>query len=638
MVVDSYNSEKYNKPTFRSTGTKALLGFGNASFDILGGGGTELEITQYYDSLVTLKNKVQQHNTDIFSSQQQIPKNAQEWVNALNAVDDELAKIKPKIDTINQLAIDQKALADAGNTAPKTTGGTTVPTNYEFTPESLKSLLEANKISLATYLNDLRKIKKDQYSEYLNKSAQDINNMLNNSATAEKTKAYLGLEQDIQSASSKTAKQQYSNNPALDYQLKILDHQKHMNKLTIEDEIKKLKIIKDLYTKNEEERLSLDERIYDTQKSLQNKALQNSENWISEMTAYGKISTEEIIAAWERVKTKQKDNVEAVKEANKGIFDAYKDLLNEQQGAIKSAYNDRMDQIDKEKKAKLDAIDETLKENERTEKTYDYNQKKADLQKELAYWSARNDKKKIAEINKQIADEEHNRQVELTKQGLEDKKDSIEKDAETEKEKWKTAYKILEQDFSDHNMNIIALAASQSKKAFQAWVDNYLVPLQNALKSGNLSAFEKGVDKGHQYGMSDSDFAKFNANGAAWASASAANKIKLQAENDAMRAHYGIPAGKYPQFHTGAETLSYGIAEFKPGELVFPPSLSTDLKALISALTGRPSGQMHSVSTDNRRQINLNGPLLNIENNQMEDEVDATIFSREIKRALVSLV
>lgn len=37
------------------------------------------------------------------------------------------------------------------------------------------------------------------------------------------------------------------------------------------------------------------------------------------------------------------------------------------------------------------------------------------------------------------------------------------------------------------------MAATTSKKAYQQWVDNYLVPLQEALKAGNLEAFQGDV-------------------------------------------------------------------------------------------------------------------------------------------------
>jgi hypothetical protein len=96
--------------------------------------------------------------------------------------------------------------------------------------------------------------------------------------------------------------------------------------------------------------------------------------------------------------------------------------------------------------------------------------------------------------------------------------------------------------------------------------------------------------------------------------------------------------GEYPKFHEGAKTLSYGLAMFKPGELIFPPDLSKKLEDLISALYARPVQQSQSsvvTSTDNRKIFN--GPLLNVENMNMEDKVDSEILSRELRMAIDAL-
>jgi hypothetical protein len=93
--------------------------------------------------------------------------------------------------------------------------------------------------------------------------------------------------------------------------------------------------------------------------------------------------------------------------------------------------------------------------------------------------------------------------------------------------------------------------------------------------------------------------------------------------------------GEYPKFHEGAKTLSYGLAMFKPGELIFPPDLSQKLEDLISTLYSRPVQTQNSM-IDNSKKVQID-TLLNIENNRMEDEVDAQILSRELRRAVLAL-
>jgi hypothetical protein len=94
-----------------------------------------------------------------------------------------------------------------------------------------------------------------------------------------------------------------------------------------------------------------------------------------------------------------------------------------------------------------------------------------------------------------------------------------------------------------------------------------------------------------------------------------------------------------PKSHEGSKVLSYGAAYLAPGELIFPPDLSKKLESLISALYARPVQQSQSnvttSSVDNRKIFN--GPLLNVENMHMEDEVDSEILSRELRRAVLAL-
>lgn len=527
-----------------------------------------------------------------------------------------------------------------------------------------------------------------------------------------------------------------TENKALDNALKLLEHRKRMSEETvtsIQTEIKELNRINSLYAKTADERMDMDERIYDAEKRLKDKRLQNSVNWISEQKELGRMSVAQEIAAWENVLKTQKNNQEAVKQATlnlyklrsqlaeetaqketnsiehwakigvysvqqqidkytelykikakdqaeeykraENLFGLYKDLLDEQQKSIKDAYDERIKQIENEAKEKKKAQEEIIKGIEAEEKAldrlegeHDYTNEMASLREQLAYWSVRTSeeaRKNVADLNKQIAEKEHDHEVELQKQGLEDKKqtaqdaiDAIEKAANEEKEKWETSYKLIEKAFDEHSADIVARAGAMSKEAYQQWVDNYLTPLQNALKSGNLGNFESvtgGLQDSvnalpsHDWGMSDADYQAFMSNGQRWADLHAQgykpadnNEMQeLHAANDELRKKYGHnPAlGEMPEFHTGAETLSYGVANFKPGELVFPPHLSTDLKTIIQyAQAGafRQSG-VQSSTTDNRKQVQFNGPLLHVENMNMEDQADEQSLAGELKRAVARI-
>ncbi len=526
-------------------------------------------------------------------------------------------------------------------------------------------------------------------------------------------------------------------NEALQNALRILEHKKRMDEISIQEEIAYLRNVEQLYVRNAEERMDIEERIYDAEKRLKDKRLQDSINWINEKKALDQLSAEEEIAAWERVLKNQKNNIEAVKEATinlhklrkqlaediysseetriqhlarlglytvqqqidaykqlystkaasvedeyrrtEKLFDLYKDLLREQQQAIKDAYDERIQQIEDEAEAKkkaqqeiIDGIEKELDLLDRQESEYSYEQKMADLKEQLAYWSVRTSeeaRQKVADINKQIDEAEHDREVELQRQKLEDKKkaaqdeiDAIEEAAKEEKEKWEKSYKLVEKAFDEHSINIIAAAGAMAEGAYQQWVDKYIIPLQESLRTGNLEGFEN-ISSGLETSISS-----MSKNAQIYQLASEILNLKKQYEigGDKSAAQRAVQyyneleqlsptvanalhsmsyeqaksyVAKLPRSHEGSKVLTYGAAYLAPGELIFPPDLSKKLESLISALYARPVQQSQSnvttSSVDNRKIFN--GPLLNVENMHMEDEVDSEILSRELRRAVLAL-
>jgi hypothetical protein len=475
----------------------------------------------------------------------------------------------------------------------------------------------------------------------------------------------------------------YKNEPLQDA-LRLLQHKKQMNEISLQDEIAYLKAVRDKYVNNGEERMDIEERIYTAEKALMDKQLQDSINWINEKKALGELSAEQEIAAWNRVLTNQKNNIEAVKEATKNLYSLQKQLredevqenkdsLKDLQDSIKDAYDERIDAIEKEAEAQKKAqeaiirgIEDEDKALDRDESEYDYDKKMADLKEQEVYWSVRTGeeaRQKLADIREEIAEAEHDRDVELQKQDLDDKKqaaedeiDNIEETAKAEKEKWEAAYKEMEKAFKDHNLDIVAKAATYSKEAYKQWYDNYIVPMQNALKNGDVEGFGDaagGIDDSignlpsHDYGMTDEDYLAMMGNKAKWwklfnAGNSQNNNSEMQRLNelnDELRDKYDIPAGEYPKFHKGGQSLSAGMAEIIPGEIFFPPDFSKDLKTLIavsSGITGKVAkGDTYS-TTDNRKEIKID-KLLSVENMHMEDEIDGEILSRQLYRAVISL-
>ncbi|OZV12345.1 phage tail tape measure protein [Tissierella sp. P1] len=534
-------------------------------------------------------------------------------------------------------------------------------------------------------------------------------------------------------------------NKQLQEALKLLEHRKKISEETqasIKTEIAELNRINFLYVKTADERMDMAERIYSAEKRLRDRTLQDSINWINQKKNLNELSVEDEIAAWERVRKNQSNNIEAVKQATlnlyklrnqvmtdsfsreensikhltklgllsvdeqikkyrelyevkastlseeqsriENLFDLYKKQISDQQKTIKEAHDKRIEQIEEEAKKKksihedeIKAIEKELELLSRQEDEYDHDKKMADLKEQLAYWQVRTSedaRKKVTELLKQIDEAEHKREVDLKKQSLEDKKKvlqdevkSVEDTAREEREKLDKSYKQIEIAFDEHSINLIALASTMSKGMFEEFQKNYLIPLENALRDGDYNSIGSIVDgindygnslsdygdrysqdkySKHDWGMTDADYLRFQSNGEKWkelqrqgfSHSNNAEMQRLQAENDRLRIKYGRDPnlGEYPEFHTGAKTLSYGVAMFKPGELVFPPDLSTRLETLIDVLYQRPMSQSSSSLTDNRKEIKID-KLLNIERNYMEDDIDSEILVRQLQRSLTSL-
>jgi hypothetical protein len=578
---------------------------------------------------------------------------------------------------------------------PGGSGSGAVPIIADYTEENLKKLFEANKLSLSKYLSELRNLKKQQYSEFSKLSAQDLNNLLvtGDESTIKKVQEYLSLENAIQGAIDKSNSKKYTTNEVYQSELKVLEHKKAMNQLSVDQELTNLKLLGIKYKLSAEERMDLEEKIFTAEKALndekenaQEKRLQNSIDWINKEKEFGRLSAQETLAAWERVKNKQKDFAEAVKEANKGIFESYKALLDEQMADIEKAYNKRIDLIEAEADKQKEIQNEIIKGIEAQEKALDRSEtekshadKMADIDKEIAYWSVRTSeeaRQKLIELQKKKADEQHEYELEKLKQSYEDqkqaaeeKKDQIDKDAKAQKDALKIMWTDIQDIFNENNKNLIANAASTSQKVAAEYA-KIGTAIKEAFQEGNITRDSNGnivLENGSQ-AIGGAQSATLNTQIKALAekilnlkqrydtgdktAAAEATYIydqlrilgsKGQSVADQLQKMGYAAAKKYvdslPKAHTGAEVLSYGAAYLKPGELIFPPTLSADLKSMMIALQrgGNKTIQENRSFSDSRKEVKID-KLVNIEKFIPEDSADYSILARELKRELASMI
>lgn len=530
-------------------------------------------------------------------------------------------------------------------------------------------------------------------------------------------------------------------NEALTEELKQLDFKKSINAITTENEIAELERIKAAHVKTNDEIMDMDKRLYSARKALTDETFQNSTTWISDQKSLDKLSADEEIAAWERVKNNQVDNAEAVKQAtvnlyklrkqqsedaakaeessikhltNLGIysveeqikayknlysvraalsadeeqarvenlFNLYKQLLGEQQEKIKEAYDERIKMIEEEAKAdkakaqeRIKDLQEELNLLDKQDAQRSYEQNIADIKKDIKYWEVRTSldaDKNEKEAREKLKEEQYKHELELQKDSINGKIDDLEDEvkdidrlADEEKERWEKSYKLTEKAFDTHSVNIIAMAGAMSEEAYSKWEQNYLIPLQNALKSNDFSTFDglssrlgnsvNGLDTGR----------KDNKNAQIYNAANTILNLKKQwidgnhTAADQAKQYYRtlrnlgtkgsriadqLDAADYhtaqnivnnlPRYHTGRLNGMEEVAVIRKDELIFPPELSRGIRALFPVISNLGK---HGASYDNRKEIKID-KLVNIENNHMEDNLDERSFARELNRTLNAII
>ena len=141
---------------------------------------------------------------------------------------------------------------------------------------------------------------------------------------------------------SKKEKKEKYENKALDEAIALLEHRKRISEetqLRLQQELLELHRINEAYVNTEEERRDLAERIYAVEKRLQDRRLQDSSDWISRKKSFNDLTLAEEVAAWERIRKNQSDNIEAMKQSELSLYQLRKQIrekhYREEEGQIK---------------------------------------------------------------------------------------------------------------------------------------------------------------------------------------------------------------------------------------------------------------------------------------------------------------
>ena len=344
-------------------------------------------------------------------------------------------------------------------------------------------------------------------------------------------------------------------------------------------------------------------------------------------------------------------------------------LVDDSRKSEKEKLKDKADKLKKEK----DLIDD------------DYKNKKKRLEDEF------NLEKKIRDEIASIRKDGKEYSIELEIERLTDYKSKLEEEKRLQEErmqeevkKKEEQYELLKSKFTDHMKNVIALSASLSKDAFDEWQRNYIIPMQNALERGDYgeamgymarseSYVEKKSSENRDYYSRESinqrsnnrliyelasrivelkrDWEMYHEQGNRTGMNrvnSEANKLRARlSQYDASLANLLLNSGLkeserilagLPKYHTGGEVLKDGIAALKKNEIVLPPNLSVEFKALRDLIIKNPPSK---VTNDNRsenvkRVINIDS-ILKTDDVRFNDRREKEDVIKEITNVLRSL-
>lgn len=463
--------------------------------------------------------------------------------------------------------------------------------------------------------------------------------------------------------------------------LRLLDYKRNLNKITEQDEIETLESLLEKYKENADIRMDLEVRIYKLRRQLEEEALAAAERDVAERFNFSQEwiaaeerrlrelgATEREIAqmrleAWTRVRNRYESDTEFYKRADLEMYNARMALRREDEREQKEVDTARVQrtrditrtiisEIDKARKAELDALDERKKA---IQKFYDDRLKIIDQAER-----GRERQNIIDEMEKyRLATSEKGQkrylelQEQLRKMDLEDEKDKIrdERDMQLEaldqqKRDIDSWYRDLKSTIEDFSGDFVTIYQMTEDARFKAFVET------NQKIIAEMERFKEEMEELQQYEVeSDSRPSRssrsskdpyeqsviyqMQANAKAWHTADPATKKRLEADSARLGAQIGAQRingvwyrDGVPLFHTGGVV---GEMNFQTDTMLMPDEIHAILKrsetvftdgqlnSLIEALTGVGGGG-DTIYIDKVMEIN---------DVTLEDRIDIETFGRD---------
>ncbi|REK68005.1 MAG: hypothetical protein C6P35_03280 [Cohnella sp.] len=476
--------------------------------------------------------------------------------------------------------------------------------------------------------------------------------------------------------------------------LKYMQYKKDLNQMSEKDELAYLARLEQRYKNNGEIRRDIEVKIYqlkqqmaeDEKKRREEQAKEEekaakarfeaSAEWIEQeerrMTLAGE--SEEKIArmkldAWTRVRNRYAKDSDFYKQADTQVYNlkvslikmaqkAEEEAAKEREKRIKDVTDSTLKAIEKQKKAELDALDERRKE---IQKFYDDQLKSIDDSERL---KKRNDL--IAEMEKyRYATSEKGQkhflelQEKLRQMDIEDQKDALEEERdqrleELDKQKndietWYDDLREATSDFTGDLTALYKLADDERLKSFvttnekikaematlQRELASYASYMPSVTAPSSSSGSVAGIGTGASAINTAAVIAQMQANSAAWKTASASERARLEAENKALGASLGAAfdpkTGRWtksdgtPLYHTGRDGVT-GLNFRSPYELM-PDEINAIIKNNEYVFTPEQVKSLVS-ATSTGATINIE-KFMEVNDPVFEDNIDLRAFGRE---------
>ena len=443
--------------------------------------------------------------------------------------------------------------------------------------------------------------------------------------------------------------------------LSWIQYRRELNRMTEQEELEALNRLLKRFYQNEEIRRDIEVRIYRLKQQIARKSFEESAEWIKKeeerMILAGKTEQEIIqmkLEAWTRVRNRFEKDSEFYKAADdqlrrvrienlKLVQKVEEEAAKERELRTKDLTRTLVDEIEKAKRAELEALDERRREIQRfyneqiealdeSERLRERNELIAEMEK-YRFATSEKGQKRFRELQEQL----RRMDVEDQKRSLQKQRDQELEALDRRKRDIEAWYNDLREATQDLTNDLTALYKLADDERLASFIStNERIKEEMRRFKNEMSAIMVSGTSSVSGSQVNTIIQQMQANSRAWHTASAEERARLEAENQRLGAMIGATynprEGRWyrdgvPLYHSGGIA---GLMNFRSPDILLPDEISAILKrgevtltekqigSLVEALSGRGGGT----------EIHID-KIIEVENAYFEDEIDMRAFGRE---------